>query len=154
MAIRINYNSLTAGIVNFLSANSATVNSGMAVNLSSIHAVRADRYLINESQFPAITVDLRSHAEEPDDFSHRRKKITSTFEIGCHVKHLESLSICTSLLRDLVANVEVAIRGDVTLSTTFHEANIIGAEFDTIINEKGAYQRNASIRLETINYIQ
>lgn len=154
MPIRVNYNSLTAGIVRYLAANSATVNSGMAINLNGIFDARPERYILGESQFPAISVDLKSHAEESDDFGHLRKKITCQFEIGCHVKHLESLSICVALLRNLVGNVEVAIRDDVTLSETFHEVNILGADFDNIVSEEGTYQRNAVINLETVNYIQ
>lgn len=151
---RYSFISATAGIINYLAANSATVNSGLAIPLATIQDFRPEHSVLNDSQFPAISVDLVSHGEEPDDIGYFRKKITCKWHLGAHVKNIESLSICVSLLRGLVENVEVALRDDVKLSGTFQESMITGADFDTVVKIKSAYQRNASIAFETVSYIQ
>lgn len=151
---RYSFISATAGIINYFWANSSTINSGLAIALSTIQDFRPENYILNDTQFPALSVDLLSHREETDDIGYLRKKVTCDWNIGAHVKNIESLSICVALLRGLVENVEVALRNDVKLSGTFQESMINGAQFDTVVKVKAAYQRNALISFQTVNYIQ
>lgn len=153
MSLFLNYESLTTGLLGYLVANSSTVNTGLASTIKYYAEFSPDVTALPNDKFPALSVDLKSHQEEADDIRHGRKKITTNWEIGCHVKTLNSHAIARQQMRILVSNVEHALRNDVALSTTFHEAQVTNSDFGVVINEQGVYQINGTIFLEGINYV-
>lgn len=146
----IDYNSITTGIIKFLNANSLTINTSLASSISTIFSFDPSTYPYNESQFPALSVNLISAEEETIDIGYQGANIRCVFEIGCHTKNLESLSITEREVRSIVSNVQHAIRHDVTISGTFSEGIITGAEFRPVINEEGVYQKNAIVNFEAV----
>lgn len=154
MALTLDFNSLTTGIVNFLASNSSTIDDGLVNSLASIDIFPPSKSALTPNKFPAISVDLKSCEEEPGDFTYGRKNITCTWEIGCHIQSIESHSIVVTEVRSLVQNVANALRTEVGLSTTFNQTDILGIEFDAVIIEDGVYTRSAILNFETLNFIQ
>lgn len=156
MPLTIDYSSLTAGIVNYLRANSSSIDSNLVLSITTIKAFNPEGYHLYGSQFPAISVDLKSHDEERSEIgqgSLARREVKTTFEIGCHIRAIASYSACIIEMQRLVSNVEGALRLDDTLSSTFSWVDIISAEFGNVIGDRGNFQKNGMIVLEGTNFV-
>jgi hypothetical protein len=154
MTLILDYNSLTAGIVNYLAANSATLDANMTASVTAILAFRPDEQSKWTSQLPCISVDLTSHEEERLELgtgANSRRKITCNWDIGCHTRLVSSYTAVVNEARTLVSNVEYALRLDDTLSGTVNMVEIGGAEFGNIIRGKnGFFQKNGLINMVTV----
>lgn len=153
---QLNYNSLTTGVINFLRANSSTVDSGMYASVTTIRDFRPDEYSVWGTQYPAISIDLLNYSENRFELGqglNSRREIVCTWNIGCHIRTINSYTAVRQAMRTFVSNIEYAIRQDDTLSQTVNNAQIISVEFGNIIKGNGNWQKNGLIVMETMNWI-
>lgn len=158
MTLRLDFNSLTSSIINYLAANSSTIDSNLYDSLTTIVEIRPEEFSLHSEKYPAISVDLIDHEEERLEIgpgANARRLVTCNFEIGCHMKEYNSYTKINQDMRTFVANVEFALRTDDTLSSNVSQSDIISTEFGNIIKGKtGRFQKNGLIRFQTINEIQ
>ncbi len=156
MSLKLDYNSLTTGIINFLSVNSGTVNAGLSNSVSFIGDLRVDEQSLQGAQLPAISVDLVEHNEEINEIgSNAGRRVECLWELGVHTRLYDSYTALQKDLRTFVTNVEFSIRQDSTLSGTFNLAEITGADFGNVIRgNRGNKQKNGKIFLRTDSYVR
>lgn len=157
MTTRLNYNSLTTGWIEFFKANSSTLDTSLYKSVTTIIDADPEDVNLYISRMPGITVNLASHAEERIETGSNglcRNRVTCEWAIGCHIYDIGDYTTARQDMRQLVTNVEDAIRGDDTASSTFHTVDIEEATFGTIVQgNKGTYQQSAIINVITENYV-
>ena len=155
MALILDYNSLTTGILNYLKANSSTLNNGVS-NVTIIKDFTPDEYTLDARQYPAISINLRQNEQEREELgigNQSRISVVCVWEIGCHSRAFTSYTALRQDTRLLTANVEQAIRADDTLSGTFINVDIKGVVFNNVVKKEGKYQKNSLIAVETLNFL-
>jgi len=156
LSLTLNYNSLTTGFINYLAANSTTLNADLNSSITTIKDMSVENFVLNARQFPAISVDLKNNEQERTELgnaSSARRTVVCEWDIGVHARAYLSYTALRVDLRRMVANIEEAIRKDDTLSGTVNQTDISGVEFGTVIKNEGRYQNNAIIDVETISYL-
>lgn len=153
MTTFLNYNTLVTNVIAYLAANSATINTGLTNQIQLIDEIDPAVYAVPNHEFPAISINCKTHTEESDDIGYERKRIQTSWEIGGHIRNYTSYQSARQEARLLLSNIEHALRQDPSLSATFHEFFVSSAEMDTIILEQDAFQINCMIFAEGINYV-
>lgn len=158
MSLSIDYNSITTGIINYLVANSSTLNAGLSQSVAIIDEFRAEDRILWVNQFPAISVDLINKEENIEEFGGAlaRRTVICEFEIGCHIQQIVNPTdekTIYKIMRSLVKNVEDAIRDDDTLSGTVYRSDIISADFGATVVDNDQMNKTGIIRFKTTNFV-
>jgi len=157
MTTRLDYNSLTTGWINFFKANSTTLDTDLYASITTIIDADPDDINLYITRMPGITVNLVNHEEERTETGSNgvcRNLVTCEWHIGAHIYDILDYETARQDVRQLVTNIEDAIRGDDTASNTFHNVEIENAVFGNIIQtKKGTYQKSATIVVNTESFV-
>jgi len=157
MTTRIDYNSLTTGWIEFFKANSTTLDTSLYKSVTTIMDADPEDINLYISRMPGVTINLNHHTEERTETGADgscRSLVECEWQIGCHIYDIGDYTIARQDMRQLVTNVEQAVRSDSTASTTFHNVDLTDATFGVVIQgEQGTYQQSAVIIVNTENYV-
>jgi hypothetical protein len=155
MVANLPYDSLSSSFVNFLSANSTTINSGLYSPVKVIGKFVPGEISIWATQFPAISVNLLNTEETRTSIGTYANTTDNqamfSFDVGCHIRDIKAYSTTITEMQKMAANVASVIRSDMTASSTFSYLEVEGVQFqETVLADRKTYQKNCIIKVKCI----